>query len=253
MSPIEVESALKTHPAVVDAVVFSIPHRTLIEEVGAAVVSSDPALNEAALRDHAFQHLAPFKVPRRVVFIDAIPKEPAMGKVQRVGMAERLGLAGPGALAAEPEPPSTRTEKRLARMWDRLLGGAGPIGRDDDFFGLGGDSLMAVEMLADIDRTFRARIPDSVLLRSARLQDLARAIDDYDHSPPVSSLVPVQPNGPEPPLFWVHGGGGSVMGTATLALHLGPNNPFTPFNRRGSTARDRPTSGPRAWPRTTWS
>ena len=69
-----------------------MPHDMLGEEVAAAVVLRDGlAVTELDLRDFASRHLAAFKVPRKIIFLDEIPKG-ATGKVQRVGMAQKLGL-----------------------------------------------------------------------------------------------------------------------------------------------------------------
>jgi acyl-CoA synthetase (AMP-forming)/AMP-acid ligase II len=92
VSPLEVDGVLSAHPAVAQAVTFAIPHPKLGEEVGAAIVLRDGTeLTERELRDFAAAHLADFKVPRRVVFLAEIPKG-ATGKLQRIGLAEKLGL-----------------------------------------------------------------------------------------------------------------------------------------------------------------
>ncbi len=94
VSPIEVDVALLDHPAVAEACTFSIPHEMLGEEVGAVVVPREGAtLTEQEVRDFAAGKLAAFKVPRRVIVRADIPKGPT-GKVQRIGLAQRLGLAG---------------------------------------------------------------------------------------------------------------------------------------------------------------
>jgi acyl-CoA synthetase (AMP-forming)/AMP-acid ligase II len=94
ISPLEVDTVLMDHPSVAQVVTFAIPHEKLGEEVGAAVVLREGAtLDERALRDFAGERLAPFKVPRRVVFLDEIPKG-ATGKLQRIGLAAKLGLGG---------------------------------------------------------------------------------------------------------------------------------------------------------------
>jgi acyl-CoA synthetase (AMP-forming)/AMP-acid ligase II len=92
VSPLEVDGVLSAHPAVAQAVTFAIPHPKLGEEVGAAIVLRDGAeLTERELRDFASRHLADFKVPRKVVFLAEIPKG-ATGKLQRIGLAEKLGI-----------------------------------------------------------------------------------------------------------------------------------------------------------------
>jgi acyl-CoA synthetase (AMP-forming)/AMP-acid ligase II len=92
ISPLEVDTVLMDHPAVAQVVTFAVPHSKLGEEVGAAVVLREgTTLDERTLRDFAAEHLAPFKVPRHVVFLAEIPKG-ATGKLQRIGLAEKLGL-----------------------------------------------------------------------------------------------------------------------------------------------------------------
>jgi acyl-CoA synthetase (AMP-forming)/AMP-acid ligase II len=74
-------------------VVFAMPHEKLGEEVAAAIVLRDgAAANEKELRDFCSQRLAAFKVPRKIVFLEQIPLG-ATGKLQRIGLAEKLGLA----------------------------------------------------------------------------------------------------------------------------------------------------------------
>ena len=93
VSPLEVDAVLMDHPAVQQVVTFGMPHAKLGEEVAAAVVLREgQAVDERGLRDFAAERLAPFKVPRRVVFLAEIPKG-ATGKLQRIGLAERLGLS----------------------------------------------------------------------------------------------------------------------------------------------------------------
>lgn len=95
VSPLEVDDVLMDHPAVAQALTFAVPHDKLGEEVAAAVVLREGAtLTESELRDFAKEKLADFKVPRHVVFLEEIPKG-ATGKLQRIGLAEKLGLGRP--------------------------------------------------------------------------------------------------------------------------------------------------------------
>ena len=92
ISPREVDEILLDHPSVAQAVTFAMPHDKLGEEIGAAVILQEGAeLTERELREFAAQKLADFKVPRKVVFLTEIPKGPT-GKVQRIGLAAKLGL-----------------------------------------------------------------------------------------------------------------------------------------------------------------
>ena len=93
ISPREVDEILLDHPAVAQAVTFAVPHDKLGEDVAAAVVLEDGAeAAETEIRAFAGTRLADFKVPRRLLILDEIPKG-ATGKLQRIGLAEKLGLA----------------------------------------------------------------------------------------------------------------------------------------------------------------
>jgi acyl-CoA synthetase (AMP-forming)/AMP-acid ligase II len=83
------------HPAIVQVVTFAMPHAKLGEEVAAAVVLRDGHdATERDIRDFVAARVADFKVPRHVVILDEIPKG-ATGKLQRIGLAEKLGLGSP--------------------------------------------------------------------------------------------------------------------------------------------------------------
>jgi acyl-CoA synthetase (AMP-forming)/AMP-acid ligase II len=92
ISPREVDEVLMDHPAVAQAVTFAVPHEKLGEDVAAAIVLREgEQIEERDARDFVAQKLADFKVPRKVVILDEIPKG-ATGKLQRIGLAEKLGL-----------------------------------------------------------------------------------------------------------------------------------------------------------------
>ncbi len=92
ISPREVDEAFLAHPAVAQAVAFAVPHRKLGEDLAVAVVAADGAApTPDTLRRFVAERLAPFKVPRRILVVDTIPKGPT-GKLQRIGLAKQLGL-----------------------------------------------------------------------------------------------------------------------------------------------------------------
>ena len=92
VSPLEVDEVVMDHPAVRQCVTFAMPHDKLGEEVAVAIVLREgQEADERAIRAFAQERLAPYKVPRRVVILDEIPKG-ATGKLQRIGLAAKLGL-----------------------------------------------------------------------------------------------------------------------------------------------------------------
>ena len=94
ISPLEVDGILSDHAAIAQCVTFAVPHAKLGEDVAAAVVLKEgQSATDREIRDFASERLAAFKVPRKVLILDEIPKG-ATGKLQRIGLAEKLGLAG---------------------------------------------------------------------------------------------------------------------------------------------------------------
>ncbi|MEL7272793.1 MAG: acyl--CoA ligase [Pseudomonadota bacterium] len=92
ISPLEVDSVLSAHPAIAQVVCFAVPHDKLGEDVAAAVVCKEGQdITEREIRDFAAERLAAFKVPRKVLVLEEIPKG-STGKLQRIGLAEKLGL-----------------------------------------------------------------------------------------------------------------------------------------------------------------
>jgi hypothetical protein len=147
IAPREVDEALLEHPAVAEAVTFAVPHATLGEDVAAAVVlRPNAAAAPKELRQFVAGRLADFKVPRQVLIVKQLPKG-STGKVQRIGLAEKLGLAEP---ASRPfAAPRTPLENVLAGILADVLR-LEQIGIHDDFFALGGDSLLAAHVLTCI-------------------------------------------------------------------------------------------------------
>ncbi|MGI9309127.1 MAG: acyl--CoA ligase [Gammaproteobacteria bacterium] len=93
ISPREVDEVILDHPFVAQVVTFAVPHDKLGEDVAAAVVLEEGAdIREAEVRDFVAERLVDFKVPRKILFLEEIPKG-ATGKLQRIGLAEKLGLA----------------------------------------------------------------------------------------------------------------------------------------------------------------
>ncbi|HEX5203445.1 AMP-binding protein [Paractinoplanes rhizophilus] len=146
VSPFEIEQVLQSHPAVAQAVVFPLPHPTLGEDIGVAVVPAEDAQpTEREIRAYAAQHLSPALIPSRVVLVGQIPHG-AHGKVQRRELHTRLPLPPVGFA-----PPRTQVQRTLVAIWQDLLGRE-RIGVHDNFFDLGGDSLRAVPLAEAITR-----------------------------------------------------------------------------------------------------
>ena len=124
------------------------------------------------------------------------------------------------------------TSRRLTVIWQQLLG-IEPIATDQNYFDLGGDSILAVQLFAQIDRDFQVKLPVATLFEAPTIAELAGLIRRDDPAPGWSALVPIQPAGSRPPFFCIHGGGGTLLIYRELSKHLGPDQPFFGLQSQG--------------------
>jgi len=126
----------------------------------------------------------------------------------------------------------TPTTEGLAEIWRRALH-LDCVGARDDFFGLGGDSLSAAQVVVEIQKAFGRRLPLTVLHEAPTVEALANVID---HRPDLAAwpcLVGLQPLGVRPPFFCVHGAGGTVLGLTDLARYFASHQPFYGIHAAG--------------------
>jgi acyl-CoA synthetase (AMP-forming)/AMP-acid ligase II/acyl carrier protein len=156
ISPREIDEVLQRHPAVRQAVAFAVPHPSLGEDVAAAVVLQEgQTVSVQELRQAVAARLASFKVPRQIVFVQEIPKG-ATGKIQRIGLAEKLKTeleAFSRREAAGTTAARTPLEADLLAIWEQVLENE-RIGVQDDFLALGGNSIQAARILGLVNERF---------------------------------------------------------------------------------------------------
>jgi len=121
--------------------------------------------------------------------------------------------------------PRTETERHLAVIWQKVLG-VKDISIHDNYFELGGNSINAARLFAQIDKIFGQKIPLGTLLESPTLKDLAKVINVKDPLSSLSSLVNIQGGNSKPAFFCVQSASGHVLEYRRLAHHLGPDQPF---------------------------
>jgi len=172
VSPKEIDEALLEHPQVLEAAAFGVPHPSLGEDVAAAVVARDrAAVDVPALRAFLLQRLATFKVPSRLLLVDAIPKG-STGKIERVSLAERLLPAA----GEEYVAPQGATATALAAIFTEVLE-VERVGANDNFWALGGDSLRATRVLARVRATMGVELPILTLFEFPTVAEAAREVD----------------------------------------------------------------------------
>ena len=230
IAPIEIDEALMRHPAIAEAATFPVPHPRLGEDVAAAVVlRSGMTATAVELRKYLQDQLASFKIPRRIFFKDQLPKGKT-GKVLRRKLRESFEQTkAPEIRISAPRlSENTAVDKtlviQLTELWERLLQ-VKPILPDDDFLERGGDSLLAMEMLSEVERLTTQTISSSILFEASTIRQLAHKLFELDIQP--KPVVQLNSSGKLAPLFLFHGdynGGG--LYAARLAKLLGSDQPL---------------------------
>ena len=227
IAPAEVDEVLLAHPAVCQAVTFAIPHPTLEEEIGAAIVLRPGAFaTERGLREFASRHLADFKVPSRVLIVDELPTGPT-GKLQRIGLAEQMGLVTSdvrAALQADVVGPRTPLEKQLAQIWEQVLRCPG-VGVHTDFFLAGGDSLLGTELFVRVCEEMQVGLSLIEFFEIATIAGQARAIARSQPRLMSHCSVAVQSNGGRLPFFCITAGT-DIAYLRNLGILLAPDQPL---------------------------
>ncbi|MER5789516.1 non-ribosomal peptide synthetase [Streptomyces sp. NPDC001980] len=178
IEPGEIEAVLRAHPDVKEAVVLARSEAGGQRLIGHAVPHPGTAPEAAELRAHLARSLPAFMVPAAVLVLDALPLN-ANGKLDR----KAIGALAAGTPAPPPpaagDAPTGPWEKHIAAVWAEVLG-VGPVGRDADFFALGGDSMSALRCLARIDGGLRW--PE--LARHPTVRALANRLTAAGRTPP---------------------------------------------------------------------
>ena len=185
ISPREVDEVLMEHPAVGQCLTFALPDSQLGEEVGVAVMLRPGAIvEEAELQRFAAARLADFKVPRRVFPVDAIPTGPT-GKLQRIGMAGRMGIT-----TDSWKPEQNRTvpaDAAAAGVVLRIMCGvlkAAELDADTGFFDAGGDSLLASRLIARLESEFGKTLSIVDLFHASSANAIAARLTTAPAAPP---------------------------------------------------------------------
>jgi acyl-CoA synthetase (AMP-forming)/AMP-acid ligase II/thioesterase domain-containing protein len=227
ISPFEIDDALMRHPAIAEAAAYAVPHPRLGEDVAAAIVlRPGMTVKPVELRGYLREQLAPFKVPRRIVIRDQLPKGQT-GKVLRRQLADTAAeseIAAPQPV--ENTPVDGDLVLRLTEIWERLLKIA-PISLDDDFIENGGDSLLAMEMAAEVERVTGRTLSGSILFEAATIRQLAQKLTNHADLNEEPALIRLNSSGSQTPLFYFHSEiNGEGYSAIRLARLLGSNQPF---------------------------
>jgi len=231
IEPGEIEFTLRQFPGVREAIVVA---RELGREkalVAYLVLEQQPPAI-AEIRQFLQTKLPDYMVPAAFVVLDAMP----VNLNQKI---DRLALPAPTladlATATSFVAPRNDYELRLTQIWETLLG-ISPIGVQDNFFDIGGDSLQIVSLMTQIEREFGKTLPLSTVLTEPTIEQLAAVLKQSKQSDIHQSIVVLRKGGSKPPIFFIHDGEGETLLYRNLALCLQADHPIygvQPYSRAG--------------------
>lgn len=135
--------------------------------------------------------------------------------------------------------PQTELEQQLTDLWAKLLR-MNSVGVRDNFFDLGGTSLLAVQLFSKIEQIFGKTLPLTTLLEAPTVEQLAQKLQQAEEPDPWTPLIPIQVGGTKPPLFCPQGAGGNVIVYRKLAEYLGDDQPVYGLQARGLDGKEDP-------------
>jgi amino acid adenylation domain-containing protein len=251
IEPGEIEAVIKQQPGVRDAVVVAREDRPGDLRLVAYYVPDGAALDLGGeLRAVLAQRLPEYMVPAAFVALAAFPQTPN-------GKLDRKLLPAPAqtdlARVEEFLAPRDELEARVEQIWHSVLGGA-RLSVRDNFFNIGGHSLLAVRLLARIRKELGLDLSLATLMKAPTIEQLSRQIQDLrlaqqaDLDKPVPSVrqrsfsfvVPLQVAPGKTPLFCVHGAGGDVISLRELGAGVGNELAFYGIQARGVDGKSKP-------------
>ncbi|MCT7982369.1 amino acid adenylation domain-containing protein [Laspinema sp. A4] len=227
----EIETIITQYTNIKEARVIVSKERSQL--VAYLVPDSNQAINLNKLQSFLRKTLPGYMIPQEWIVLDSLPLTDR-GKLDCTQLPSPETL-NPGQFI----PPGNPSETALAHIWATLLK-RDHVGMNDNFFDLGGDSLLAVRLLTEINQQFQQQLPVSALFLNPTLQRLADCLFCELDSLPCSPLVPIQTQGTNPPFFCIHPILGVVFPYYELALQLGKNQPFYALQPQGIDGKSPP-------------
>ncbi|MBV9462640.1 MAG: hypothetical protein JO317_00285 [Verrucomicrobiae bacterium] len=220
IEPGEIETVLLRQDGVQEAVVVARTDSRGDDTLAAYVVAR--GLRAEALREILRQRLPDYLVPATIAVLPELPRLPN-GKVDRKRLPEQPTAAAPTGRV----PPRNEPERGLLEIWKRVLK-QDRLGVTDNFFDLGGHSLLAIRLLSEIQRDLGSTLPLTAIFQAPTVEKFAQLLIDSENSDE-AAVLPLQPKGRRPPLFWLHtlggGGAGGFFRYKKLAELLSPDQP----------------------------
>jgi len=220
----EIEAALSSHPSVREcAVVVREASGGDKQLVGYVAVDASENLTSRDLRTYLLEKLPEYMSPTTFIILEELPLT-SNGKVDRKNLPDP-DKENRSEVVTDYLAPRDSVEQQLAEIWENVLD-VRHIGVRSNFFDLGGHSITAVRLLAQIQKRFGQELPLNSLMRASTIEAMAGLLREQVGSLDWSPVVEIQSQGSKHPLFCVHPVGGNVLRYRDLARHLGIDQPF---------------------------
>ncbi|MFJ1705650.1 alpha/beta fold hydrolase, partial [Kitasatospora sp. NPDC088346] len=222
----EIEAVLTGHPGVVQAAVLVREDRPGDQRITAYAVCGE-TVDPAELRAHVAAAVPEYMVPSAFVLLDALPLNPN-------GKLDRRALPAPEFTALpQGRAPRTARERTLTALFAEILGLDGGVGVDDNFFSLGGHSLLVTRLVSRIRAELGVEVPIRALFDAPTVAALAERLGDAGAERALAPLLPLRAAGTALPLFCVHPGLAVGWSYANLLPYLPAQVPVYALQARG--------------------
>jgi thioesterase domain-containing protein/acyl carrier protein len=237
IEPGEIEYVLNALPSIKESLVTlredGIDGLKLIAFLVVKEKNNDQELAELCRKSLA-NVLPPYMVPYEFVVVESFLLTPN-GKIDRDALTH---LRRVNNSVAEKELLS-ETERKIASIWSSILG-IQNIGLNQNFFSLGGHSLIAAQVMIELEKSTGHRFPLTALFEAPTIKALSQLLDSKVKENSWKSLIPIKPEGSSPPLYIVHGSGLTVLIFHSLAINMAPEQPVFGLQARGLNGIDEP-------------
>ncbi|MEM8862175.1 MAG: amino acid adenylation domain-containing protein, partial [Chloroflexota bacterium] len=215
----EIEAVLEAHPAVNQAVMDWAEQNG--EHVLSAYIVLETELSAAECKAHLARKLPSHMIPAQFIEVEKIAFNNS-GKVDRLKLRELAQNRTTLLNKLEIVPPRNRMEEKLLEIWLGLLPQEN-ISVEDRFFEIGGHSLLAVRLFAEIEQEFRVKLPVATIFEHGSIEALGKLLEppETQIGKGINLLVPLQPKGSLPALFLIHARDGFVLKYQQLVDELG--------------------------------
>ena len=217
----DIESHLNQHPDVKNAVVVVHESSVSSKRLVAYFVPDGKGITAKDLRDYLAGELPGYMVPSAFVRLDRFPLTPN-GKIDRKALKTTEILEE--ERTSELRKPRDEIEQKLIRIWENVLG-VKQVSTRDNFFDLGGDSLVAARLFAEVEKQMGRSVPLATLFHSPTVEGIADVLRSKSVEALWSTVVPIRETGKGIPLFLVHGAEGNILLYQSLQRHLSEDLP----------------------------